>query len=385
MKLPNLLKRKRIEQDESERRTYFADMISIGVGNAGIKLLDKICSIDSENSPNEIYPIGIRTSLLDCQSPRNIGEDQIIFIGEEKERRLVKGTGGNQSLAQELFLQKKEGILEKISELTTENTLFLLLGSLAGGTGGGGIPVLSRLLKKNFPDNPVLVAGILPDRHEGLLFQANASRSLLFLEEHDALILFENRAIRSAAIEEGFDLLNNEFARSLYLFFATSAEEYALNSQQILNLIKRIGGEAVCLTYRHVTEEIESEEPKTDEERETLKSDMIRLLMLNLSHYPGDILGSARGGAYYIGSSRSFFLHDLMGLLSTTFEDLLGGNGAHVVPGFWKSQDYSLEIVTMLVGVDPSKYEAVRRVSEKWKVIYGESEIEECNRKILNI
>lgn len=375
MTLLNALKRKKAEQTENERNFHLADMIWIGVGNAGMKLLDKVCSLDIESNLHEIYPIGIRTSKFDCQSPKSIEQDQIIDLGEEKERRLVKGTGGDQSLAQKIFFKKKDVILERIGQSIIESAPLFLLGSLAGGTGGGGIPVLVKLLKKNFPDNPVFIAGILPETHEGSTLQANASRSLLFLEEYDALILFENRTIRSATIEEGFDLLNDEFAKTLYSLFAVRPEEYALNPQKMLNLLKRFGKEGFCLTHHYVSEEIMLEEPNTDEEREVLKSDMIRLLKLNLSHYPREVLGSARGGAYHIGSNRSFLLHDLVSLLSTIFEDILSEDGALVAPGFWKSQDYLIEIVTMLLGVDPSKYQSVRRINGKWKILYEENNI----------
>ncbi|MBU7029233.1 MAG: hypothetical protein HXS48_20015 [Theionarchaea archaeon] len=385
MTLLNALKGKKPEQIENERNRHLADMVWIGVGNAGMKLLDKVCSLDIESNLHEIYPIGIRTSKFDCQSPKNIEQDQIIDLGEEKERRLAKGTGGDQSLAQKIFLKKKDVFLERIGQSTIESAPLFLLGSLAGGTAGGGIPVLAKLLKKNFPNNPVLIAGILPDPHEGSTLQANASRSLLFLEEYDALILFENRAIRSATIEEGFDILNDEFAETLYSLFAVRPEEYALNTQKMLNLTKRFGKEGICLTHRCVSEEIMLEEPKTDEEREVLKSDMVRLLKLNLSHYPEEVLRSARGGAYHIGSNRNFLLHDLVSLLSTTVEDLLGGNGALVVPGFWRSQDYLIEIVTTLVGVDSSKYEFAKRINGKWKILYEEDEIENSRGELLKI
>jgi len=125
MKLPNPLKQKEPETIENGEDTYPTDMIWIGIGNAGMKLLDKICFLDTESDLNEIYPIGIRTSVFDCQSPKNLEDDQIIDLGEE-ERRLVKGTGRNQSLAQQIFLKKKENILERIGQLTSEDAPFYL-------------------------------------------------------------------------------------------------------------------------------------------------------------------------------------------------------------------------------------------------------------------
>lgn len=376
MKLSNPFKQRKPEQTISEESHFPADMVWIGVGNAGMKLLDKVCLLDKESGLHEIYPIGIRTSKFDCESPKNIEEDQIIFLGEERDRRLIKGTGGDQNLARDIFLRKKDNVLERIGQQAIEHAPFFLLGSLAGGTGGGGIPVLSRILKSNFPDSPVFVVGILPDPHEGSVYQANASRSLHFLEEYDALILLENYTIRDASIEEGYDLLNDGFARTLYSLFAARPEEYALDPQKILNLLKKFGKEGICLIHRNVSEEVTFEEPKTDEEREVLKSDIISSLKSNLSYYPEEVLKSAKGGVYHVRSNRSFLFHDLVSLLSSTFENILSADGTHVIPGFWKSQDYSIEVVTMLVGIDPLEYGSLRRISGKWKILYGNNDIE---------
>jgi len=385
MELPNLLGQERTKEIEDERNTYPANMIWIGIGNAGMKLLDKVCSLDTEDNLYEICPIGIRASKFDCQSPRNIEKDQITDLGERRERKLIKGTGGNQSLAQEMFLKEKENILEKIDQSVNKNTLFLLLGSLAGGTGGGGIPVLNKLLKRNFPENPLLVAGILPGSNEGSMFQANASRSLLLLEGYDALILLENRSIRSATIEEGFDLLNDEFARTLYSLFAVRPEEYSLNPQEMLNLIEKFGKRGICLVHRHVSGKIKLKKPKTEMEKEVLKSDIISLLRLNLSYYPEEVLESAKGGAYHIGSNRSFLLHDLMSLLNIAFKDLLSSNQVYIAPGFWDNRHHYIEIVTMLLGIDPPKYKALRRIKEEWKILYEDDDIEKERKELLEI
>ena len=306
MKLPNLPKRKKSKKPENGRKTNPANMTWIGIGNAGIKFLDKLCFLDKKSNLDEIYPMGIRTSKFDCQSPRYIEKDHIIDLGEE-ERRFIKGTGGNQSFAQQMFLEKKENILERISQSTVEDTQFFLLGSLAGGTGGGGIPVLTRLLKKNFPDNPIFVGGILPDLQEGSKFQANASRSLHLLEQYNALILFENRTVRGATIEEGFNLLNTEFARALYPLFAARPEEYALNPQETLDLIERAGKQGICLTHRHATEGMRLARPKTDQEKEALKSDILHLFNLNLSYYPEEILRLARVEFTILGQTKAFY------------------------------------------------------------------------------
>jgi hypothetical protein len=387
MKLPSFLTRNKGKEteneEENEEETGPPDMIWIGIGNAGMKLLDKVYSLNIKNGLHEIHPIGIKTSTFDCPSPVNIEENQVIKLGDEKNKRLIKGTGGDQKLAQEIFFEEKEKILERISKFSTEHIPFFLLGALGGGTGGGGIPVLNRLIRENFAENPVYIIGRLPDSHEGSTLQANASRSLHLLEKYDALILFENRTIRNVTIEEGYNILNDEFAKALSLLFSARPEEYALNQQEMKILLRKYGKEGICLAHYSLFEEVALEKVESDQEKEVLKSDMIRLLKLNLSFYPKTVFKSAKGGAYHIGSNMGFLLHDLVGLLNTTFENILGKDEVHLIGGFLKNEDYSIEMVTMLVGVDQLEYGPVKRISEKWKVLYEEDDIKK-DKDIVN-
>jgi cell division GTPase FtsZ len=189
---------------------------TIGVGNAGSKIVDKMVEFEAITDRNLCrHVMVINTARTDLSKPDHIPEDKRILIGDTHQKAKGHGVGGDVEVGAEVAKNDIDEIRRAFDDVDIhEVDAILVCASLGGGTGSGAAPVVISELQKMY-DEPVYGLGILPGKYEGGRPALNAARSLQsFVNNTDNFIAFDNDAWRSKdqTVGEGYDGMNRELA-----------------------------------------------------------------------------------------------------------------------------------------------------------------------------
>jgi cell division GTPase FtsZ len=381
-----------IEQAELRFNTY-----CIGVGRAGIHFLDAIYELDSTTEVYQIFPLALPSSRYDYQLADNLRDrkEHIFPFGASDRDVRYSGVGGDQHLGQQIALKDGRRILKKMDdeinmmERRVPIKAITLIGSLAGGTGGGAIPALAKMIKDNFPNQLLIVLGILPEKQEGNTFIANASRSYKMITNLrnalpnkyiDTFLLFENMIVRGTGMLQSYDFINERLAKTFNLLFGSSYSPDTLDPQDKLKILKKGGKEGIGLMCYTGNQKVEDPNPQASKDLDDATAQIIRILDKNLGDYPSGTVVTARFGAYQIRCSQEIFPFDVRNTLNSTFEARLqggtAGKDAFVRGGVWPTPGSdTVEISTMILEVEPEKYDYLNRIMEKWSMWYEEEDV----------
>ncbi|WP_436902890.1 tubulin/FtsZ family protein [Halovenus halobia] len=222
-------------------------LATIGVGNAGTKILDRMLEFEDETGRNLCrHALAINTARTDLAKPDFIPEDRRVLIGDTHQEAKGHGVGGDVDVGADVAKTDIEEIRRAFDdvEIHDVDALFVSAG-LGGGTGSGAGPVVIDELQKMY-DEPVYGLGVLPGEYEGGRPALNAARSLQsFVTKVDNFIAFDNDAwrARDQTIEEGYDEMNQELATRIVTLLAageqdeTDVAENAMDSSDIMRTL----------------------------------------------------------------------------------------------------------------------------------------------------
>ena len=384
------------EREMKERQQLIFNTYCIGVGRAGIHLLDAMYALDIETGVNQIYPLALPSSRYDYQLADNLGErgEHIFPFGDSNRDVRYSGVGGDQHLGQRIAFEEGRRIMNRVDEdfsvidKRTPVRAIMLIGSLAGGTGGGAIPLLAKMIKDNFPDQLLVIMGLLPEKQEGNTFFVNASRSYAMItrlrEELrdryvDTVFIFENMIVRKERMLQSYDYINQEVAKSFNLLFGSSYSPDALDPYDRLSILKKGGEKGIGMMY-YTSDQVDKLSSQTDKEIEYTKPAIIRLLHKNLARYPARTVETGRFGAYQVRSDQNIFPFDLRNILNSNFESILETGDkekqAFIKGGFWPNPGSDkVEIATMLLEINPKEYEYLDKIAGMWNIWYDKEGI----------
>ncbi|MEF8821482.1 MAG: tubulin/FtsZ family protein [Halovenus sp.] len=222
-------------------------LATIGVGNAGTKILDRMLEFEQETNRNLCrHALAINTARTDPAKPDFIPEDRRVLIGDTHQEAKGHGVGGDVDVGADVAKTDIEEIRRAFDdvEIHDVDALFVSAG-LGGGTGSGAGPVVISELQKMY-DEPVYGLGVLPGEYEGGRPALNAARSLQsFVNGVDNFMAFDNDAwrARDQTIEEGYDEMNEELAKRIVTLLAageqdeTDVAENAMDSSDIMRTL----------------------------------------------------------------------------------------------------------------------------------------------------
>ena len=226
-------------------------LATIGVGNAGSKVIDRIIEFEVSTGRDLCrHSLVINTARTDLAKPEHIPEDRRVLIGETHKKAKGHGVGGDAAIGAEVAQNDIDEIRRIFDDVEIhEVDAILVAAGLGGGTGSGAAPVVIEEIQKMY-DEPVYGLGLLPGKYEGGRPALNAARSLQsFVTKVDNFIAFDNDAWRSRGqtIEEGYDEMNEELATRIVTLLAagevdeTEVGENAMDSSDIMRTME-IGG-----------------------------------------------------------------------------------------------------------------------------------------------
>ncbi|TKX80930.1 tubulin/FtsZ family protein [Halorubrum sp. SD626R] len=226
-------------------------LATIGVGNAGSKLIDRMIEFEVETGRNLCrHALVINTARTDLAKPKNIPEDRRVLIGDTHHKARGHGVGGDAEIGAEVAKTDIDEIRRVFDDVEIhEVDAVLVAAGLGGGTGSGAAPVVIEEIQKMY-DEPVYGLGVLPGKYEGGRPALNAARSLQsFVTKVDNFIAFDNDAWRSRGqtIEQGYEEMNKELATRIVTLLAagevdeSEVGENAMDSSDIMRTLE-VGG-----------------------------------------------------------------------------------------------------------------------------------------------
>ncbi|MDB2239261.1 Cell division GTPase FtsZ [Halorubrum ezzemoulense] len=238
-------------------------LATIGVGNAGSKLIDQMIEFEFETGRNLCrHALVINTARTDLAKPQHLDEDRRVLIGDTHQKARGHGVGGDAKIGAEVAQTDIDEIRRVFDDVEIhEVDAVLVAAGLGGGTGSGAAPVVIDELQKMY-DEPVYGLGVLPGTYEGGRPALNAARSLQsFVNKVDNFIAFDNDAWRSRGqtIEQGYEQMNEELATRIVTLLAagevdeSEVGENAMDSSDIMRTLDTGGVSSIGYASTDVT------------------------------------------------------------------------------------------------------------------------------------
>lgn len=211
----------------------------IGIGQAGGKIADKLLEYDLKEIENSNFVQGcvaVNTARKDLEGLEYVPEDNRELIGET----MVKGNGvgADNAKGRDVMQSEYDEIISYLQDMPLHKIdAFVITAALGGGTGSGGLPVLSKELRRRYSE-PVYGLGILPAKNEGKIYSVNAARSLeSSVEETDNLLTFDNDLWRRGeSIKSSYDYMNSQIAQIFGTLFASGeVDKNAETAQSVVD------------------------------------------------------------------------------------------------------------------------------------------------------
>ncbi len=227
-------------------------LATIGVGNAGSKVVDRMVEFESETNRNLCRHVhAVNTARTDLAKPEYIPEEQRVLVGDTNQKAKGHGVGGDVEIGAEVMSSDVDEIRRAFDDIEIHNVdAILVAAGLGGGTGSGGGPVVIDALQDMY-DEPVYALGVLPGEYEGGRPALNGARSLQsFVNKVDNFVAFDNDAwrAREQTIEEGYEEMNRELASRIVTLLAageTDETDVAENAMDSSDIIRTLAAEGV--------------------------------------------------------------------------------------------------------------------------------------------
>jgi len=191
-------------------------LVVIGFGQCGGRIADEFARLNRRARGYRGIEIitgvfAVNTDAADLSGLTTIRSDyqHRILIGGRKTGG--HGVGKINELGAEIATEDGDKIIDAIRTTRRffESDAFLLIAASAGGTGSGGIPIMTQLIKERYGDKPVYNLIVLPFEHEETTEERTIYNSAVCLKSvssvADAIILVDNQRY----VRKDFSLRNN--------------------------------------------------------------------------------------------------------------------------------------------------------------------------------
>jgi cell division GTPase FtsZ len=148
-------------------------LVVIGVGQCGGRITDEFAKIGKRATAHRGIEIitdalAVNTDEADLSGLRNIRTDfrHRVLLGGRKTGG--HGVGKINELGAQIAREGSDKVIDAVREARRfyETDAFLIIASASGGTGSGGLPIVTEVLKERYIDKPVYTMVVLPFEHE---------------------------------------------------------------------------------------------------------------------------------------------------------------------------------------------------------------------------
>jgi len=213
-------------------------LVVIGLGQCGGRIADEFSKLNKKARSQRGMEIvtgtfAVNTDAADLSGLTSIRRDyqHRILIGGRKTGG--HGVGKINELGAEIAKEDSDKVIDAIRTTRRfyETDAFLLIAGVAGGTGSGGIPVLTQHIKERYADKPVYTAVVLPFEHEEQTEERTIYNAATCLKSTyavaDAVFLIDNqRYIRKdSSLSNNLTKINTLIAEPFYGILCAGEEK----------------------------------------------------------------------------------------------------------------------------------------------------------------
>ena len=212
-------------------------ILVIGLGQCGGRIADEFSRLNARARRQRRLEIITGTYAISTNANELADLDYVkadyhhrILIGAEQVRG--QGVGGVNELGAQLALEHADSITEGIreaKEFFTTDAIFVI-GATSGGTGSGALPVITRQVKKRFPDVKAIAMAVLPYESEEQQDEKAVYNTAVCLKSvasvADAVFLYDNEVYADENYPEGdFTAINRGIVEPFYNLLSAGAEK----------------------------------------------------------------------------------------------------------------------------------------------------------------
>jgi len=213
-------------------------LLVIGCGQCGGRIADEFARLNRRAHAKRGMSIitnvlAVNTDIADLSGLSFVRPDSLhrVLIGGQKTGG--HGVGKINELGAEIVREDGDHVLEavKTTRQFHETDAFLIIGSAAGGTGSGAIPVLTQYLKSHYAEKPLYNLIVLPFRHEEKVEERTIYNTATCLKSAyliaDALFLVDNQRYLSkdSSIRGNLAKINTQIVEPFYNLLCAGEEK----------------------------------------------------------------------------------------------------------------------------------------------------------------
>jgi len=215
-------------------------LLVIGLGQGGGKIAGEFAKLNKKARARrglEIITdaVAIDTDPADLVGLRTIKPDPQHRILIESPKTSGGGTVQMSEIGAEVMLENSARVLDTVRAAGRifETDAFLLVASVIGGTGSGGMPVMAQALKDCYQDKPVYALAVLPFQDEEAEEERNTYNAAISLKSiytvADAVFVADNQhyASRDNTLRDKQTRVNELIVAPFYDLLCAGEEEKA--------------------------------------------------------------------------------------------------------------------------------------------------------------
>ena len=212
----------------------------IGCGQCGGRIADEFTRLNAKARVQRGIDIAtgtvaVNTDIADLNGLSFIKRDYLHRVVIGRQRTSGHGVGKINELGAEVAREDGDKVLESVRAARQfgETDAFLLVGSSAGGTGSGAMPVLTQHLKEHYPEKPVYNLIILPFKHEEMTEERTVYNVATCLKSAylvaDAIFLVDNQRFirKNLSLKSNIARINSLIAEPFYNLLCAGEEKKA--------------------------------------------------------------------------------------------------------------------------------------------------------------
>lgn len=209
----------------------------IGCGQCGNRIADQFARLNIKARVQRGMEtctgvLAVNTDVADLNGLSYIrrGYQYRIVIGGQ--RTSGHGVGKINELGAEVAREDHDKVLDSVISTAklAETDAFLVIGSSAGGTGSGALPILTQAIKEHHPTKPVYCMIVLPFKHEELTEERTIYNTATCLKSAylvaDAIFLFDNQryARKNLSLKSNISRINGMITEPFYNLLCAGEE-----------------------------------------------------------------------------------------------------------------------------------------------------------------
>jgi len=213
-------------------------LVVIGIGQCGGRVADEFARLNRRSRSHRGIEVitgayAVNTDEADLSGLSAVPSDyhHRILIGGRKTDG--HGVGKINELGADIARESGDKVVDavRVTKRFYETDAFLIVASTGGGTGSGGLPGITQMVKERYIDKPVYTLAILPFEHEMVTEERSVYNTATSLKAtfpvSDAVFLIDNQRYvrKDSSLRNNMTLINQQIVEPFYNLLCSGEEK----------------------------------------------------------------------------------------------------------------------------------------------------------------